>query len=105
MFDIQAIRPPNQLTSMSKLQEVKLTGDQKGKTSVDFGDTIQNFLTAVNHSQKNASNKVSDIVQGKSEDIADAMTAVEESRINFQLMLEIRNKLLDSYKEIQRMQV
>ncbi len=76
-----------------------------GEGKVSFADTVKNFLTAVNDSQMQASEKVAEVIQGKSGDIAQAMTALEESRVGFQLMLEIRNKLLESYKEIQRMQV
>jgi flagellar hook-basal body complex protein FliE len=34
-----------------------------------------------------------------------AMIAVEEASVSFQLMVEVRNKLLDSYQELMRMQV
>ncbi|MBT3234157.1 MAG: flagellar hook-basal body complex protein FliE [Calditrichaeota bacterium] len=105
MSDIQALQSLNPLVNNAKLREVNFSNDQKTATSAKFGDTIKDFLNAVNNTQQEAGTKVADVVQGKSEDIADAMIAVEESRVSFELMLEIRNKLLESYKEIQRMQV
>lgn len=78
---------------------------QKETNGVDFANSIKDFLQAVNVKQQVASEKVNDVLRGESEDFLGAMTSVEESRLSFQLMLEIRNKLMDSLKEIQRMQV
>ncbi len=83
----------------------EVRGDQTAAGNVSFSDTIKDFLSAVNQSQKEAGSKVADVVTGKSENLAEAMTKLEESKLNFQLLLEIRSRLLDSYKEIQRMQV
>ncbi len=72
---------------------------------ISFGDTISNFLDAVNTAQVDAKDSVSEIVTGESENLHEAMATVEEAKISFELMLEIRNKLLQSFQEIQRMQV
>ena len=77
----------------------------KKDDSISFGDTISNFLDAVNTAQLDAKDSVSEIVTGESENLHEAMAKVEEAKISFELMLEIRNKLLQSFQEIQRMQV
>ena len=77
----------------------------KKDDSISFGDTISNFLDAVNTAQVDAKDSVSEIVTGESENLHEAMAKVEEAKISFELMLEIRNKLLQSFQEIQRMQV
>ncbi len=79
---------------------------ETGKTDQkDFGDTISDFLKAVNDSQKESASKVQDVITGRSENLHEAMVAMEESQLSFKLMLEIRNKLLESYQELQRLQV
>ena len=75
-------------------------GDHK-----DFGETITDFVKAVNDAQKDSSKAISDIIEGKSQNLHQAMAKAEEAKLSFQLMLEIRNKLVDAYKEVQRMQV
>lgn len=70
-----------------------------------FGDTISEFVKAVNDSQKNAASEVADIIQGRSQNLHQAMATLEEAKLSFQLMLEVRNKLLESYQELSRMQV
>ena len=77
----------------------------KKDDSISFGDTISNFLDAVNTAQVDAKDSISEIVTGESENLHEAMAKVEEAKISFELILEIRNKLLQSFQEIQRMQV
>ncbi len=71
----------------------------------NFGDTMKDFLNAVNEDKIESGKKVEEIIQGKSENLAEAMSAVEESSLSFQLMLEIRNKLVQSFQEINRMPI
>jgi len=85
----------NQKTNVAKVPE-----DQK-----DFGQTISDFVKAVNDSQVESAGKVADVIQGRSQNLHEAMASLEESKLSFQLMVEVRNKLLESFKEIQRMQV
>ena len=85
-----------------KQQEITVV---KKDDSISFGDTISNFLDAVNTAQVDAKDSVSEIVTGESENLHEAMAKVEEAKLSFELMLEIRNKLLQSFQEIQRMQV
>ena len=77
----------------------------KKDDSISFGDTISNFLDAVNTAQVDAKDSVAEIVTGESENLHEAMAKVEEAKLSFELMLEIRNKLLQTFQEIQRMQV
>lgn len=78
------------------------TGEIGGKS---FGDTLGDFLDVVNARSKASSEQAMDVIQGRSDSLAEAMIAMEESKMSFQLMLEIRTKLLESYTEISRMQV
>lgn len=87
---------------VSQAQKNKVPDDPNSK---DFGQTISDFISAVNEDQKISSKEVSDVIQGKSENLHQAMAAMEESRLSFQLMVEVRNKLLESYQTLQRMQV
>jgi len=95
----------NDAVNLNLINEVeKIKNDQKTK-GVNFGETIKNFLEAVNSAQKESQEKVSDIITGKSDDLTEAMVKMEEARLSFNLMLEIRNKLVEAYKEIERMPV
>ena len=96
-----------QISSVRQNQEAKRpdAGKTDEKAQVNFGDTMKEFLNAVNEDKIEAGKKVEDIIQGRSENLADAMAALEESGLSFQLMLEIRNKLVQSFQEINRIPV
>ncbi|MFB0517019.1 MAG: flagellar hook-basal body complex protein FliE [Candidatus Neomarinimicrobiota bacterium] len=72
---------------------------------VRFSDQLRELLYSVNAKQAEANEEVSKVVTGESEDLHNAMIALEEASISFQLMLEIRNKMLEAYQEINRMNI
>ncbi len=91
---------PKGLTEPASPQE------QKGKVGdVRFSDQLRELLDSVNDKQAYANEKVGKVVMGESEDLHTAMIALEEASISFQLMLEIRNKMLEAYQEINRMNI
>ena len=101
MTEIKQIQ--NQIVIPEIKQQETISVKKEG--TISFGNTIENFLDAVNDSQIDAKENVSNVVTGQSENLHEAMAKVEEAKISFELMLEIRNKLLQSFQEIQRMQV
>jgi len=48
---------------------------------------------------------VSALQSGQTVPLHQAVIAMEEANVSFQLMVEVRNRLLDSYQEIMRMQI
>lgn len=80
--------------------------DQKGEVKdASFGDQLRELLYSVNDMQASSDEKVSEVITGESEDLHNAMIALEEANVSFQLMLEIRNKMLEAYQEINRMNI
>jgi flagellar hook-basal body complex protein FliE len=77
--------------------------EEDSKTS--FSDLLQNFIKDVNNDLINAKNIEQDLSLGKIQNIQDAMYQIEKADISFRLLIEIRNKALESYQEIMRMQV
>lgn len=76
-----------------------------GPGQPSFGDLLKNFVGDVNNLQFNASNSIDMLVTGQSTDVHQVMVAVEEAGIALDLMLEIRNRVLEGYQELIRMQV
>ena len=79
-----------------------IPGVTKGENSED-GITFVSFLKDVNQAQKEAGEKIISVINGGEEDLHSAMVASEKAGLSFQIMLEFRNKLLETYHEIMRM--
>ena len=105
MPQINNLTPINIRDLVGRSQSNKVQENSPEDGGRDFGDTIGDFLKAVNQDQKESAQAVNDVIQGKSENLHEAMAKLEESSLSFQLMLEIRNKLLESYQELKRTQV
>ena len=55
--------------------------------------------------QQQAQQQVGSLVSGQSQDLHTAMIAVEKADLSFQLMLQVRNKIVQAYQEVSRMQI
>ncbi len=72
---------------------------------VGFGDVLNKFVSEVNDKQIASGQAVNDLLSGKDIPLHQAMIAMQEAGVAFQLMVEVRNKLLEGYQELMRMQV
>lgn len=68
-------------------------------------DTLKNAIGKANDVQVQANQAVDALVTGQSQDLHRTMVALQQADVSFQLMMQIRNKLVTAYEEIQRMQV
>jgi flagellar hook-basal body complex protein FliE len=70
-----------------------------------FSACLDRMVNEVNNKQGAATQALQDLQSGKSSSLHQAMIAVEEASVSFQFMVEVRNRLLESYQEVMRMQV
>jgi flagellar hook-basal body complex protein FliE len=62
-------------------------------------------IGAVNTSVVNSENDIKKLVTGESQSLHEVMIHMEEAKLSFQLLAQVRNRLLDAYQEVMRMQV
>jgi len=89
---------PSSLTELNP--KVSSTGDSNAPK---FDDMLKGFLKDVNQMQNNADESIQKMVAGEIKDVHQVMLAVEEAKVAFNMMLEIRNKTMDAYNELIRM--
>jgi len=70
-----------------------------------FAQTLKESILKVNDVQMQADQSIVDLTTGKNTDIHQTMIAVQKAEVTFQLMMQVRNKLISAYEEISRMQV
>lgn len=76
-----------------------------GENAKTFGDMLSSALGEVNTLQKVAEQKNIDLAAGRLEDISEVMIAAEKASISLQLTNQVRNKVVEAYQEIMRMQM
>ncbi len=70
-----------------------------------FENLLGNFVREVNGKQMAAADTVTGLLSGQNVPLHQAMISMEEANVSFQLMVEVRNKLLEGYQELMRMQI
>ena len=82
------------------------TGPNKAATSNgSFSEILKDSINKVGELQKEASSQTEKLVKMDGQDIHNTMIAVEKADLSFQLMMQIRNKIINAYEEIMRIQV
>ena len=87
------------------IQKPFVTGETEGSNSVSFADTLKEAMGNVNQLQKSADRGAQDLATGKTDNVADVMIATEKADIALRVMVQVRNKIIDAYQEIMKMQV
>ena len=72
---------------------------------VNFTDVLNNAVNKVNDSQVKANNDIEALIKGDDITMHEVMISTQEAQISMQLMLEMRNKLYDAYKELSSVQL
>ena len=73
------------------------------KSDQGFGDIIRGAVNKVNKLETEADRSIADLMQGKA-DIHETMIALQKSDISMRTFLAVRNKVIEAYREIMRMQ-
>jgi flagellar hook-basal body complex protein FliE len=77
-----------------------LQNEGNNKKGKDFETLLVDSLKEVNSLQLKANKAIEELAAGKKENIHETMIAMEKASISFQMMMQIRNKIVDAYQEI-----
>ena len=70
-----------------------------------FATMLGRMVSDINSQQNFATQTVNALQSGQNVPLHQAVIAMEEANVSFQLMVEVRNRLLEAYQEIMRMQI
>lgn len=76
-----------------------------GANAQTFSDMLRKSVEEVNQMQHQANQAIHELVAGRSKNIHETMLTIEKADTSLKLMMQVRNKVLDAYREIMRMQV
>lgn len=80
------------------------TGPAGAAEGGKFLETLQQSMDQVEGAQGDAATQVVQLLNGKGADLHSAMIAVEKADLSFQLMMQVRNKIVQAYQQISSMQ-
>ena len=97
--------------SITKLQSILPKVGEPRQASVkdqqdaSFSDYIKQSLDDVNNKMLQADQAIDDLVTGKNQDIHNTMIAMQKAEISFEVVMQIRNKIVAAYDEIRKMSI
>ena len=89
----------------SLLDNVSAKKNVANDNNGDFSKVLEKSLSEVNSLQKDSQKAMSDMATGAVKDLHQAAIAIDKAELSMKMMLEIRNKALNAYKEISRTQI
>ncbi|KUO70117.1 MAG: flagellar hook-basal body protein FliE [Desulfosporosinus sp. BRH_c37] len=103
------IMPLGQLNPITPLSIETLpnisSGDGAQKTGPDFSEFLTDALSQVDALQKNADAASLQLATGQVDDLSSVMVALEKANLSLSLTVATRDKVLDAYNQIMRMQI
>ncbi len=70
----------------------------------NFGESLRDAVKEIDNASLDARYKISNLIEGGGTDVHDTMIAVQKADLSFQLMLQVRNKVVQAYQQIAGMQ-
>jgi flagellar hook-basal body complex protein FliE len=79
--------------------------DAPATKPTEFGSILQKSLGEVNKLQAEADQAVEALATGKGISLHETMIALEKADLSFRLMMQVRNKIVEAYRDVVNMQV
>lgn len=98
---IQRTSPFQQLHEL----ESKLPKKEGGNGSPNFKAMLTEAIQDVDDAHKVSDQQIQKVISGEVQDVHTAMIAMQKADLSFQMMMQVRNKLIDAYHEVMRMGV
>jgi len=70
-----------------------------------FGKMLHKYVDSVDHEQQEVTSAVQDLLAGKSQDVLPVITAMAKADMSFKLLMGVRNKVIEAYKQTMNMQI
>ena len=95
--------PISQISSIPDIARVQPLGP--ASKPGEFQSVLNGAIQTIESANGNATTAVQDFLTGKNEELHTVALAVQKAQISFDLGLQVRNKVVDAYQEIMRMQM
>ena len=99
------MNPINAVSIPTNLPMPSLGKSAAAQGSASFKDHLLNSIQEVNNMQQAADRAVEQLATGGDANPAEVLTAVQKADIAFRMMMQIRNKIVQAYQEVQNIRI
>ena len=96
---------PIQPASIQPIAPIEIGGAAPASGSGEFGNILQGSIDQVEGASNNANRSVQQFLSGDGEDLHTTVLAVQRANLEFDMLMQVRNKVVSAYQEIMRMQM
>ena len=94
------------ISTNSILNNLNISNTTEEKTNgTSFSNVLSDAISKVNDSEVNANNKIESLIKGEDVEMHEVMLAMQESVLSLQALIEVRNKTVEAYQEISKLQL
>lgn len=94
------------ISTNSILNNLNISNTTEEKTNgTSFSNVLSDAISKVNDSEVNANNKIESLIKGEDVEMHEVMLAMQESVLSLQALIEVRNKTIEAYQEISKLQL
>ena len=99
------LNPLPSLQPLAPLSGSPRPGEQGTSAEPAFADLLKEAMKEVSDAQAHAEGEARNLMVGNGTDMHSAILAVQKADVSFQMMMAVRSKLIDAYREVMRMQM
>ena len=94
------------ISTNSILNNLNISNTTEEKTNgTSFSNVLSDAISKVNDSEVNANNKIESLIKGEDVEMHEVMLAMQESVLSLQALIEVRNKTVEAYQELSKLQL
>ena len=89
----------------NNLNTPTINNNQNQKSNVDFGELLKKEIDSTNKMMNESEKAAADIASGNVKDLARASITIRKAEMQMKMVLEVRNKAINAYKELLKTQI
>ncbi|HBG54952.1 MAG TPA: flagellar hook-basal body complex protein FliE [Ruminococcaceae bacterium] len=102
---MNTIQPLQRLASPAELNRAASAEETPGSAEIPFRSLFEDAAAGVRETDAGVSNEIYKLATGQAQNLHDVVIASQKASLSVSLMVELRNKALDAYKELMNMSV
>jgi flagellar hook-basal body complex protein FliE len=105
MNTIQPIVPIESIESLTQAEKASAATENSGAVAIPFQSLFEDAITNVKETSAALDNEIAKLATGQTDNLHDALIASQKATLSVDMVVQLRNKLLDAYKEISNISV